>query len=67
MSRKLLSLPVAIQDASSEIEAKAAAAIRVELERKGTPIGHYAVLIAGTAFHHNEVLVTNNTNEFKRI
>ena len=51
----------------SEIEAKAAAAIRVELERKGTPIGHYAVLIAGTAFHHNEVLVTNNTNEFKRI
>ena len=50
-----------------EDEAKAAAIIRADLEKKGTPIGHYDILIAGTALHYNGILITNNTNEFKRI
>jgi tRNA(fMet)-specific endonuclease VapC len=48
-------------------EAKAAAAIRVELEKKGAPIGPYDLLIAGTALAHGARLVTRNTREFKRI
>jgi tRNA(fMet)-specific endonuclease VapC len=51
----------------AEDEAKEAALIRVDLEKKGTPIGHYDILIAGTVLHYNGTLITNNTNEFKRI
>lgn len=48
-------------------EAKASAAIRVHLEKKGTTIGPYDVMIAGTAINRQGILVTNNTKEFKRV
>jgi tRNA(fMet)-specific endonuclease VapC len=48
-------------------EAKTSAAIRAALEKKGTPIGPYDVIIAGTALSKRGVLVTSNTKEFKRV
>ena len=48
-------------------EAKLTANLRASLEKKGTPIGPYDLLIAGTALSHNGVLITNNTKEFSRI
>lgn len=50
-----------------EKAAKASAGIRASLEKKGTPIGAYDVLIAGIAISKQGVLITNNTKEFKRI
>jgi tRNA(fMet)-specific endonuclease VapC len=48
-------------------EAKTSATIRASLEKKGTPIGPYDVMIAGTALSKQGILVTNNTKEFKRV
>ena len=48
-------------------EAKTSATIRAALEKKGTPIGPYDVMIAGTALSKQGVLVTNNTKEFRRV
>jgi tRNA(fMet)-specific endonuclease VapC len=48
-------------------EAKASAQIRAGLEKKGTPIGPYDVMIAGTAVSQQGILITNNVNEFKRV
>jgi tRNA(fMet)-specific endonuclease VapC len=48
-------------------EAKTSASIRAALEKKGTPIGPYDVMIAGTALSKQGVLVTNNTKEFRRV
>lgn len=48
-------------------EAKAAADIRAKLEKQGTPIGPYDILIAGTALAHGATLVSRNTKEFRRI
>ena len=48
-------------------EAQASAVIRAQLEKKGTPIGPYDILIAGTAFANQATLVTHNVEEFKRI
>ena len=50
-----------------EKEAKVAASIRADLEKRGTPIGPYDLLIGGTAVAHRATLVTRNTNEFRRI
>ena len=51
-----------------DMEASAkAASVRAYLETKGTPIGAYDLLIAGTALARKMVLVTNNTNEFERV
>ena len=50
-----------------EKAAKASADIRASLEKKGTPIGAYDILIAGTALSKQGILITNNTKEFKRI
>ena len=47
--------------------AQTAARIRVELERQGTPIGPYDLLIAGQALANGFTLVTNNTSEFQRV
>jgi len=44
-----------------------AAAIRANLEKKGTPVGPYDLLIAGLARSQDITLVTNNTKEFERI
>ncbi len=41
--------------------------IRADLERKGTPIGPYDLMIAGHARSEGQVLVTNNTREFDRV
>lgn len=48
-------------------EAKAAAEIRAKLEKQGTPIGPYDILIAGTAVAHGATLVSRNIKEFRRI
>lgn len=44
-----------------------AAQIRQSLEKKGTPIGNYDVLIAASALETQATLVTHNTREFSRI
>jgi tRNA(fMet)-specific endonuclease VapC len=43
------------------------ARIRVELEDRGFVIGPLDLMIAGSAFSRNAVLVTNNIKEFSRI
>ncbi len=48
-------------------EARRSASIRAKLEKKGTPIGPYDILIGGTALAHQAVLITHNTTEFARI
>jgi len=48
-------------------EASLSASIRAKLEKKGTPIGPYDILIAGTALVHQGILVTNNLKEFSRV
>lgn len=45
----------------------AAAKLRCYLKSSGQPIGPYDILIAGTALAHNQVVVTSNTKEFKRM
>lgn len=48
-------------------EARSASQIRVDLEKRGQPIGRYDILIAATALANNAVLITHNTKEFGRI
>ena len=48
-------------------DARAAGAIRAELERSGRPIGAYDTLIAGQAVRRGLVLVTANVGEFGRV
>ena len=50
-----------------EEEAKTSAAIRAKLEKVGTPIGSYDVLIAGTALAQHATLVSHNLAEFDRV
>lgn len=50
-----------------EAEAEAAAIIRTEMEKNGTPIGPYDTLIAATAIAGNHTLITHNTIEFQRV
>ena len=47
--------------------AESAANVRAELERQGTPIGPYDLLIAGQAVAGGLTLVTNNVREFQRV
>jgi tRNA(fMet)-specific endonuclease VapC len=44
-----------------------AAECRANLERKGTPIGPYDLLIAGVALSRDMTLVSNKVREFSRI
>lgn len=44
-----------------------AAQVRASLERAGTPIGPYDVLVAATALANDGILVTRNTSEFGRV
>ncbi|MDL2122437.1 MAG: PIN domain-containing protein [Deltaproteobacteria bacterium] len=64
LAKFLLPLNLINLDRSSAIEA---ATIRVQLEKKGMPIGPYDLLIAGLARSRDMTLVTNNTKEFERI
>jgi tRNA(fMet)-specific endonuclease VapC len=50
-----------------EEDARIAGAIRLDLKRKGTPIGTYDVLIAAQAVRHGALLVTANVREFSRV
>lgn len=51
----------------NETTGKYAADIRAALKQKGTPIGPYDVLIAGTALEYGLTLVTANGEEFSRV
>lgn len=44
-----------------------AAKVRADLNRKGTPIGPYDILIAAVALCHGLILVSNNIKEFQRV
>jgi tRNA(fMet)-specific endonuclease VapC len=44
-----------------------AAATRVQLKKRETPVGPYDLLIAATALEHNLTLVTHNLSEFEKI
>jgi tRNA(fMet)-specific endonuclease VapC len=48
-------------------DAQAAAAVRASLRKRGTPIGPYDVMTGGTAVRHGLILVTSNSDEFRRI
>ena len=41
--------------------------IRVNLEKKGTPIGNMDLLIAAHALSRKDIIVSNNLREFKRV
>ena len=43
------------------------ALIRAKLKIKGTPIGPYDIMIAGTALEHQLIMVTANNKEFSRV
>lgn len=47
--------------------AESAAVIRVELEKRGEPIGPHDLLIAATALRYGVTLITRNVREFSRI
>jgi tRNA(fMet)-specific endonuclease VapC len=47
--------------------AKRYGGLRIGLERKGTPIGAYDLLIAAHALSLGVTLVTNNVREFTRV
>jgi tRNA(fMet)-specific endonuclease VapC len=48
-------------------DAETAGRVRAALERSGTPIGAYDLLIAGQALRRGFTLVTANTSEFSRV
>ncbi len=48
-------------------DSKEAGEIRATLERAGTPIGPYDVMIAAQARRRGAILVTANTGEFARV
>ena len=58
--------PVQVLQFDSE-DAEEAGDIRATLNRAGTPIGPYDVLIAAQARRREAVLVTANTREFNRV
>lgn len=59
-------LPLTIVFFDREAASKAAS-VRAQLEKKGTPIGAYDLLIAGVALAQGMTLVTNNVGEFEKI
>jgi tRNA(fMet)-specific endonuclease VapC len=50
-----------------EAAASESVVIRAELEKRGTPIGPFDLLIAGIARSMDMTLVTNNIKEFNRV
>lgn len=63
---RFLTLDLAILPFEGE-DAAVAGAIRADLDAKGTPIGHYDLLIAAQARRHGAMLVTANRREFLRV
>jgi tRNA(fMet)-specific endonuclease VapC len=64
--RVLLSGDVDLLDFDDE-DARAAGQIRAALEKAGTPIGAYDLLIAGQALRRELTVVTASTSEFSRV
>jgi tRNA(fMet)-specific endonuclease VapC len=58
--------PIAILQFDAE-DAREAGEIRAALERSGTPIGPYDILIAAQARRRDALLVTANEREFARV
>ena len=50
-----------------ELDAAQAGVLRADLERRGTPIGAYEVLIAAQAVRRSCTVVTANVSEFDRV
>jgi tRNA(fMet)-specific endonuclease VapC len=48
-------------------DAKSAGRVRAKLEKAGTPIGTYDILIAAQAVRRNITLLTANVREFSRV
>jgi tRNA(fMet)-specific endonuclease VapC len=63
---RLEQLQFEVVDFSRE-DAREAGEIRAKLAAAGSPIGPYDVLVAGQALSRNLVLITRNTNEFRRV
>jgi tRNA(fMet)-specific endonuclease VapC len=61
-----LQLPIAVLPFEQE-DAEEAGDIRAQLERAGTLIGPYDILIAGQARRRGALLVTSNASEFRRV
>jgi tRNA(fMet)-specific endonuclease VapC len=64
--RVLLSGDLDLLDFDDE-DARIAGQVRAALEKGGTPIGAYDVLIAGQALRRGLTVVTANTSEFSRV
>ena len=64
--RVLLSGDLDLLDFDDE-DAQAAGRVRASLEKIGTPIGAYDLLIAGQALRRGLTVVTANTSEFSRV
>ena len=64
--RILLSGDLDVLDFDDE-DAQAAGRIRADLEKDGTPIGAYDLLIAAQALRRGLTVVTANTGEFSRV
>jgi tRNA(fMet)-specific endonuclease VapC len=64
--RRFVTGPVSLLDFEPG-DAEEAGAIRADLEREGTPIGPYDILIAAQARRRDALLVTANTRQFRRV
>jgi tRNA(fMet)-specific endonuclease VapC len=64
--RVLLSGDLDLLDFDDE-DAQTAGRVRAALEKAGTPIGAYDLLIAGQALRRKLTVVTANTSEFSRV
>jgi tRNA(fMet)-specific endonuclease VapC len=51
----------------TKLDSEKLAAIRLDLEKQGRPIGTYDMQIAAHALNENLILVTNNEREFSRV
>jgi tRNA(fMet)-specific endonuclease VapC len=63
---RLDDLPFAVLEFDRD-DALMAAEIRQKLQKAGTPVGHFDLLIAGQALARDLTLVTHNTGEFQRV
>lgn len=64
--RVLLSGDLDLLDFDDE-DARTAGQVRAALERAGTPIGAYDLLLAGQALRRGLTVVTANASEFRRV
>lgn len=62
----LLAGPIGVETFTVD-DAAVAGRVRADLERQGTPIGPYDLLIAGQALRLDATIATNNVGEFSRV